>query len=688
MQTRPMQTRRTDILIVGCGLAGCLLAVYLAKAGHRVSIYERRPDPRAKGYIGGRSINLAMSARGVSGLVGAGLDQRVMAHEAIPMRGRMIHPPLAKPELKFQPYSHDPNDAIYSVSRGGLNLMLLNAAAELPGVEFHFEHPCTDIDIDAPAGLFQTPSGESLRVEAKLIVGADGAFSPVRGRLQKTDRFEYSQTYLQHGYKELHIPSAAELGISTSFDGYALDPNALHIWPRGGAMMIALPNRDKSFTCTLFWPFEGEHGLNTLQTPEQVRAFFGTHYPDFVPISPTFADDYFRNPSSSLVTVRCWPWQYQGKVVILGDASHAIVPFYGQGMNAAFEDCKSLAGHLATNPDTVAGRTAALEAFQKERKPNADAIADMALENFVEMRDKVGSPAFLYRKRVEQALHHAMPDTVTPQYNLVSFSTVPYAQAQQAGTRVAALIDRVVESVPMGRATEMDDPAWRAAVLATAQSVLSGKASEAALIDITPELSAATNVWPGDTPLSREMLMDLAKGDTVTLSTLRGTVHLGAHADGSNHYAADGVGVGRMPLSHFIGPAQVVTARVERGARVQAADIDLASITALRVLIRTGTFNGFAAWNADFAGLSAELINALAARGVVTIGVDTPSVDTQNSKDLPAHKAIYRHNIGILEGLDLTQAPDGHYELLAQPLKLIDFDGSPVRAVLRPLNQA
>jgi kynurenine 3-monooxygenase len=407
-----------DVLIIGAGLAGTLLACYLARMGRRVRVVERRGDPRAAGYAGGRSINLALSARGFYGLEGVGLDSLVRERDAIPMRGRMIHPLAAagapRPgELIFQPYSADPNDAIDSVSRGGLNLTLLNAADEFDGVEFAFDRPCLDVDLEAPAAVFEMPGGGTERIEAGLIIGADGAFSAVRGKMQKTDRFEYSQSYLQHGYKELHIPAKD--------DHFAMDPHALHIWPRGSSMMIALPNRDGSFTCTLFWPFEGEHSFADLGTAADVRTFFEDQYGDAVPLMPTLTDDYFRNPTSSLVTVRCWPWQHAGKVALVGDAAHAIVPFYGQGMNAAFEDCRELAACLSQHRD----QREALTAYHERRKPNADAIADMAIENFVEMRDKVGDPAFRYKKRVEQTVHAAFPERVSPQYNLVSFSTVP-----------------------------------------------------------------------------------------------------------------------------------------------------------------------------------------------------------------------------------------------------------------------
>lgn len=692
------------IMIIGAGLAGSLMACYLARAGYRVSVYERRPDPRVKGYVGGRSINLALSIRGITGLQGAGLADMVMNTQAIRMPGRMIHP--AGPSASaikpiFQPYSHDPNDAINSVSRGGLNLALIEAATKYPNVELHFDHTCNDIEIpfDAstpftPVAVFTTPQGTK-RIEASLILGADGAFSPVRNRLQKIDRFEYSQSYLQHGYKELHIPP-------TSKGEFAMEPHALHIWPRGGSMMIALPNRDCSFTCTLFWPFTGEHSFENLRTASDVRSFFERNYSDAVPLMPTLTEDYFKNPTSSLVTVRSWPWHYQGKVCILGDAAHAIVPFYGQGMNAAFEDCLALSQCLAKHPND---RVVALDEFQLLRKPNADAIADMALANFVEMRDKVGSPTFLYRKKVEQTIHHAFPERVNPQYNLVSFSTVPYAEAQRRGKKLDSVLDELVTTFPPGSFDTSKKAEWERDVCQAASPLLDGMnartpASDAVfvassnasvarevLIDITPPITEHIKVWPGDTPMSREVLCDMKQGANITLSTLRATVHLGAHADGPNHYGRDAMGIGERSLVPYIGPCHVVRAKVNRGTRIQVSDLNIAlkDIRHPRVLISSNTFHDANAWTEDFAALSVELVDALAERGVITIGVDTPSVDLFSSKALEAHNAILRHDISILEGLVLRDVPEGEYELLAQPLKLIGFDASPIRAVLRPL---
>lgn len=675
---------RKSVVIIGAGLSGCLLAVYLARAGHTIHVYERRPDPRSAGYQGGRSINLALSARGLWGLAGVGLDQTVLAADAVPMPGRALHDAAGR--TTFQPYSKDPADAINSVSRAGLNLTLLNAATAYPNVRFIFDHLCEDVDLDAPAALFRDIRGRVVRALADVILGADGAFSPVRGRLQKTDRFELSQSYLAHGYKELHIPpvNSGPHAPHAPHAPYALPPNALHIWPRGAAMMIALPNRDGSFTCTLFWPFDGPHSFNALPCCAAVRPFFQQHYPDAAALMPTLEADYAANPVGSLVTIRCAPWHHAGKVAILGDAAHAIVPFYGQGMNAAFEDVRTLADLLHSNDQDFARALPLLEAT---RKPNADAIADMAVANFVEMRDLSGRPEFQHAKRIERVLHEAFGEPMTPQYNLVSFSTVPYLEAHRRGREMQQRVARVVQRLPHTSALTMSDREFQDRVLAAANAEPS-KAIRQALIDISPPLSPDLAVWPGDNPLSREVLMDLAKGHVVTLSTLRSTVHLGAHADGPNHYGLGAQSVGERPLHHYIGPCTVIETAVRPGERMTVRDVQggLDRVHP-RVLIKTGTFS-FTPWNSDFAALSIELIDALAARGVTTIGIDTPSVDLQDSKDLPAHKAILRHDISILEGLILKDVLPGEYELCAQPLKLMGFDGSPVRAVLRPIASA
>jgi len=418
-------------IIVGAGLAGSLLAISLARLGRTVEVYERRLDPRRKGFIGGRSINLALSIRGINALERVGLAERVLA-DAIPMRGRMMHGVTGG--LTFQPYSKDPSDTINSVSRGGLNITLLDAAEACEGVTIRFGARCLDVDLENAAATFvDEQSGEEFTAQADALLGTDGAFSAVRGAMQKTDRFDYSQEYLEHGYKELTIPPGAG-------GEFAMAPHALHIWPRGGSMMIALPNQDHSFTCTLFWPYQGAHSFEAVQRREDILAFFERHYPDAVALMPTLVEDFETNPTSSLVTVRCWPWRV-GRSLILGDAAHAIVPFYGQGMNCAFEDVAALADRLTASGFDI---DEAFEEFQARRKPNAEAIADLALANFIEMRDKVGSRWFLLKKKGEKILHRLFPKAFLPLYNMVSFTTIPYAEAVarargQAGTIKSAL---------------------------------------------------------------------------------------------------------------------------------------------------------------------------------------------------------------------------------------------------------
>lgn len=453
-------TQRT-VLIVGAGLGGSLLAVMLGRRGYRVLVRERRPDPRVAGFVGGRSINLALSERGIDALRRVDLDQKVLA-EAIRMPGRMIHPVHGEPV--FQPYSADADDAINSVSRSGLNITLIEAAESIDSVEFVFDERCVDVDLKSTTATVRSETtGQTSEVAADLIVGADGAFSAVRGVMEHTERFDYSQSYLAHGYKELHIPPAGACGVDpTRFDGFAMDPNALHIWPRGGAMMIALPNPDRSFTATLFWPFAGRHSFESLaDSHDRVGAFFKKHYPDAARIMPTLEADYAHNPTSSLATIRCQPW-HRGRVVLIGDAAHAIVPFYGQGMIASFEDCVWLCDRL----DAAGGDpAAAIERFSADRKPHADAIADLALENFIEMRDKVGTRRFRLHKKIEQGLHRMLPGWYTPLYNLISFSTMPYAdarrQAQRKNLVVAGVVVCVVAAMglavllAMGQITEL-----------------------------------------------------------------------------------------------------------------------------------------------------------------------------------------------------------------------------------------
>jgi kynurenine 3-monooxygenase len=417
----------TKITIVGAGLGGALMAVYLGNAGYEVEVFEKRPDPRVVGVSGGRSINLALSVRGLNALSQVSLADDVM-RDAIPMTGRMIHDPQGR--LSFQPYGRQ-GEAIYSVSRGDLNMTLVNAAEKNPNVSVHFDYKCADVELDAATVQFEhSVSGERRSVPADLVIGADGIYSAVRNRMQKLDRFDYSIDYLEHGYKELSIPPADD-------GGFRMERNALHIWPRRSFMTIALPNRDGSYTVTCFWPLEGPGGFADLRTERDVLRYFDEMFPDMVPHMPTLAHDFFANPTSTLATVRCRPWHYQDKVVLLGDAAHAIVPFFGQGMNAAFEDCATLHECLVKG---AANRGEALARYQALRKENCDAIADLALTNFIEMRDHTGSPAFRRRKQREKLLHGLFPRYYVPLYSMVSFTCIPYAEA----VRRAAAQDRVL----------------------------------------------------------------------------------------------------------------------------------------------------------------------------------------------------------------------------------------------------
>ncbi len=415
------------VTIAGGGLAGALMAKYLGLAGHQVSLYERRPDIRGVEIVRGRSINLAVSTRGLTALHEVGLREKIL-EEAVPMRGRMMHSVDGK--LTFQPYSKNPDECIQSISRGGLNQLLLTEASKHENVSLHFEQRCVDVDPESGKAFFLSETtGEVTETDADLVIGADGAFSAVRARLQRSDLFDYSQSYLDSGYLELHIPPAEG-------DGFRLEKNALHIWPRGRFMMIALPNHGGTYTVTCFWPLDGEHSFGRLTNEAEVAEYFGRWFGDAVPLMPTLVEDYLAAKPSSLVTVRCAPWTV-GKVTLVGDAAHAIVPFYGQGMNAGFEDCRILNGLLASTPDDWPG---AIERYAKERKPNGDAIADLAIGNFYEMRDHVASPLFLARKKLEKLLQAVLPGLFIPLYSMVSFSNTPYADAVDRARRQ----DRVV----------------------------------------------------------------------------------------------------------------------------------------------------------------------------------------------------------------------------------------------------
>jgi len=426
-------------ILIGSGLAGGLLAAYLGRRGYDVDLYERRADPREGNIIGGRSINLALSTRGIHALEQLGIADEVLQH-AIPMRGRMIHD---KPgNLHFAPYDVDPNKHINSIGRAALNTAVIEAAQRYPNVRVHFSHRCTDVDLDSgtaelvdssvEAGVSPAdPVRQVIEVSADAIIGVDGAFSAVRQSMhKKLADFEYDESYLAHGYKELTIPPALD-------GSWRMEKEALHIWPRKSFMMIALPNPDGSFTCTLFWEFEGPRSFASTKTDDDVRRFFDEEFPDAVPLMPALLEDFKNNPTGSLVTIRCAPWYHKDKVALVGDAAHAVVPFYGQGMNAAFEDCVVLDECLAEFPDN---RERAFAEYFARRKENADALADLAIDNFIEMRDKTASKTFRAKKKLDHALEAALPGIYLPLYTMVTFTRIPYAEAAQRARRQDSII--------------------------------------------------------------------------------------------------------------------------------------------------------------------------------------------------------------------------------------------------------
>ncbi len=403
-------------VLIGSGLAGGLLAAYLGRRGYDVDLYERRADPREGNTVGGRSINLAISTRGIHALEQIGIAEEALQH-AIPMRGRMIHDRSG--ELHFSPYDVDPKKCINSIGRAALNTTVIEAAQRYSNVHVQFNHKCTDVDIDSAVAHLETASG-AVTAQADTVIGVDGAFSAVRKSMQREiAHFQYDESYLAHGYKELTIPPA-------SGDSWQMEKNALHIWPRKSFMMIALPNPDGSFTCTLFWEFEGSRSFATTSTDDDVRRFFDEEFPDAVPLMPTLLEDFRNNPTGSLVTIRCAPWFYHDKVCLVGDAAHAVVPFYGQGMNAAFEDCVVLDECLEQFPED---RERAFAEYFHRRKENADALADLAIGNFIEMRDKTASKTFRAKKKLDHVLEAALPGIYLPLYTMVTFTRMPYATA-------------------------------------------------------------------------------------------------------------------------------------------------------------------------------------------------------------------------------------------------------------------
>lgn len=420
---------KRSVTILGAGLVGSVLAVLLRKRGYEVTIYERRPDMRTEAIGAGRSINLAMSNRGWKALELAGLRTDIEAI-AIPMPGRFLH--QEDGSSAFQAYGKN-GEAIYSVSRGELNKKLMDLA-ENNGAKILFNQRCSKVDTATNTIYLQDENGAAQEIKCDLLFGADGAFSSLRTAMAFNDRTNFSQYYIEAGYKELNIPAGPE-------GSWLIEKNALHIWPRHNYMMIALPNIDGSFTCTLFFPFEGKPSFDAIKTEEEVLAFFQEQFPDAVPLMPTLVEDFMNNPVSSLITTKIFPWRNAAKSCLIGDAAHAIVPFYGQGMNAGFEDCSVLEELMEAHGEDW---ETILSSFEQKRKPNADAVADLALNNFTEMRDKVADPVFLERKKIEKELGRRFAGRFNSVYEMVSFSHTPYAYALHCTKAQDVLLGKII----------------------------------------------------------------------------------------------------------------------------------------------------------------------------------------------------------------------------------------------------
>lgn len=420
-----------NIAIVGSGLVGTLLAIYLRKSGHKVSVYDRSPDIRTIQFSG-RSINLAMSNRGWKALENIGIADEIK-EIAIAMEKRAIH--IGEDQVNYQYYGKE-GEAIYSISRGVLNRKMIDLAEGF-GVEFLFNQKVWDISLDtATLHVGQNEEDVHQPHQFDMVFGADGAFSRIRHKMQRQNMFNYSQEFLPIGYKELSIPPIDK-------SEYIINKNSLHIWPRGNYMLSALPNLDGSFNAILFMPFEGENSFEKLQTKEDVETFFNNKFPDAVEIMPNLLEDFFKNPTSYLVTVKCFPWTYKDKVALIGDASHAIVPFYGHGMNAGFEDVTILDQMMKKYGDDW---MSIFKEYERERKPNADAIAELSFRNFMEMSSDTADESFLLRKKIEKHFSAKHPDLWLPLYSMVTFSEdKTYDEALKVGDQQKVIMDKVMQ---------------------------------------------------------------------------------------------------------------------------------------------------------------------------------------------------------------------------------------------------
>lgn len=433
------------VTICGAGLAGSLLAILLAQRGHRVRLYERLGDLRHETIAAGRSINLALAARGIRALELAGVMAQVRPL-LIEMPGRMLHD--VSGARTFLPYGKDASEVIYSVSRPGLNRLLLEAA-EQAGVDIAFHHAVESVDFrERSVRIRDTASNVVRAVPLRRVIAADGAGSVLRQALVGEVAVEHSEDLLEHSYKELTLPPGTR-------GEHQIEPHALHIWPRGGFMLIALPNTDGSFTATLFLPNAGPDSFASLQEPAVVQAFFERHFPDAAALIPAIATEYAARPTGIMGTVRCARWSIGDELLLIGDAAHAITPFHGQGMNCAFEDCAQLAALLANEPDWAQ----AFARFEQLRRDNTDAIARMAIENYLEMRDTVREPKFQLQKALSLELERRFPGRFIPRYSMVMFhARIPYAVAFERGRVQAEILTTLTE-----HATQLEQVNWERA---------------------------------------------------------------------------------------------------------------------------------------------------------------------------------------------------------------------------------
>lgn len=421
----------SSIIVIGAGLVGSLLSMFLAKHGYQVAVFERGTDPRTHNLNVGRSINLTLCERGLKVLDRVGVGSAVRAL-TVPVYGRLVHDVEGK--LTFQPYGNH-REAIYSIERNDLNKVLLDFAERQFGINFSFQQKCLEVDLTIPAvELTNQVSGETTRHQAQMIFGADGAYSAVRRQMQKKTRLNFSQQYWSQGYKELQVPASVN-------QKWTSEKNVIHIWPRGNYMLLGFPNLDGSFTCSLHLPFEGPLSFESIKTEADLRALFNDSFPDAVSLMPGLVDDFFTHPANSMITIKCAPWSYQNKVALIGDSAHSIFPSYGQGANAGFEDCGALYDCMEKYGDDWCR---VLSEFEKQRHPNTDAIADLCIEHFRELRDHVGTPTFLLKKEIERKLNEAYPEKYLDLYSMISFTQMPYTEALRVDREQRAIVDRIM----------------------------------------------------------------------------------------------------------------------------------------------------------------------------------------------------------------------------------------------------